>query len=264
MTQPLESTRCKLARAREHLKQLDAERRAFLDTQPFLYIPHYDLETGRHEIRARKLADPPIRLGVLAGDVIHNYRAALDHLVYEVAGYGPKGEAGRGKRTQFPVFDNPRDFHSNKAVYLKGVPKEAVDLLELGQPYKGGERPMAMIARLDDRDKHRALAPVVAAPWAGRLTTIEAKAKKVEPLDGMTYLDEGTVVCVFWTAPQVHVVAHFELDTTLVFGDPAGDNLSLTDLANFGTLIDTFLLNFVDMIDLASLGLPLDGSARRA
>jgi hypothetical protein len=79
----------------------------------------------------------------------------------------------------------------------------------------------------------------------------------------VSYLEDGAVVCVFWTAPQVHVVAHFELDTTLVFGDQTGETLSLTDLANFGSLVDTILLNFTDMIDLVNAGLPLDGSARR-
>jgi hypothetical protein len=258
----LDSTRLKLARAREHFKQLDTERRAFLDTQPFLYVPHYDNETGRHEIRVRKLADPPLRLGLLAGDVIHNYRAALDHLVYQVAGHGPRGESGRGDRTQFPIFDRKRDFDSHIATYLKGVPKEAVPVFELFQPYMGGERLIAMVAALDDRDKHRVLTPVAAAPFAGRLRLIESNATRVETLKGPIYLDDGAVVCVFWTAPKVHVVAHFELDTTLVFGDQTGETLSLTDLANFGNLVDTILLNFTDMIDLVNAGLPLDGSAR--
>lgn len=263
MSHPLDSTRLKVARAREHFKQLDAERRAFIDTQPFVYIPHHDSETGRHEIRVRKFADPPIRLGLLAGDVIHNYRGALDHLVYQVAGYGPHRESGRGKWTQFPIFDNERDFHSKKAIYLKGVPKEAVPVFEACQPYKDPDIASGTIARLDDRDKHRVLTPVVAAPLAGRLRLQEADAIKVETPKGLTYLDDGTVVCVFWTAPKVHVVAHFEMDTTLLFGDPGGDVLSLTDLANFGTFVDAILLTFTDMIDLAIAGLPLDGSAER-
>ena len=139
-----------------------------------------------------------------------------------------------------------------------------MDFFELLQPYKGGERLIAMIARLDDRDKHRVLMPVAAAPFAGQLTLVAGKATKVEPLNRLTYLDDGTVVRVFWTAPKVDVVAHFALNTTLLFGDRDGDALSLTELADFGGLVDTMLLNFVDMIDLASLGLPLDGSARRA
>ena len=131
MGHPLDSSRLKLARAREHFRQLDVERKAFLDTQPYFYVPAYDDDAGRHEIRARVLAAPPLRLGVLAGDVIHNYRAALDHLVYQVAALGPRGEAGRGDRTQFPIFEKKRDFDSHTATYLKGVPKEAVEVFEI-------------------------------------------------------------------------------------------------------------------------------------
>lgn len=252
MAHPLESTRLKLARAREHLKQLDSERRAFLDTQPYFYIPHYDFEAGRHEIRARKLADPPMRLGILAGDIIHNYRAALDHLVYEVASLGPRGVAGRGERTQFPVFDLKRDFDSHVATYLKGVPKEAVEVFELLQPYQAGEQLIASIAQLDDRDKHRVLTPALSAPHAGRLNVIGAKYRKVEMMPGRTHLDDGTVVCTFWTDPNVHVQAHFELDTTLLFGDPGGPELTLTDLANFGAFVDAVLLSFIQLVDQKS------------
>lgn len=249
MGHPLDSSRLKLARAREHFKLLDAERRVFLATQPCFYVPYYDLDSGRHEIRARMIADPPIRLGLLAGDVIHNYRTALDHLVYQVAARGPRGEAGRGDRTQFPIFERKRDFDSHVAIYLKGVPKDAVPVFELCQPYQGGERLISLIARLDDRDKHRVLTPVVSAPHAGRLHLIGENALRVETPPELTHIEDGTVVCVFWTPPHVDVTARFELETTLLFGDPGEAALSLTDLANFGNFVDAILLGFIQLFD---------------
>lgn len=249
MGHPLDSSRLKVARAREHFKVLDAERRAFIETQPYFYVPNYDFESGRHEIRARKIADPPIRLGLLAGDVVHNYRAALDHLVFQVAALGPRGEAGRGDRTQFPIFERKRDFDNHVATYLKGVPKDAVSVFELCQPYQGGERLISLVARLDDRDKHRVLTPVVSAPHGGRLHLMGQEALRIEAPPDLTHIDDGTVVCVFWTPRQVHVTAHFALETTLLFGDPGGEALSLTDLANFGNFVDAILVGFLPLFD---------------
>jgi hypothetical protein len=199
------------------------------------------------------MADPPLRLGLVAADAIHNFRAALDHLVYEVAALGPRGVEGRGERTQFPIFGRKKDFDRHIATYLQGVPKDAVDLFGLLQPYEGGEELIANIAKLDDRDKHRALGAVVSAPHRGELLLMEGKADKVETPPDITHLEDGTVVCVYWTPPGVHLTAPYQLVTTIVFGEPGGVAVTQADLANFGNFVDAVLLAFMPLYD-GSLG----------
>ena len=129
----------------------------------------------------RLRAQPPARLGVLVGDAVHNLRAALDHVVYELASAN-HGEgdlpAEVAEKLQFPVVyertgrggKTPGErFDTSARQKLAGCPRAVFDLIEAEQPYHKGsaytDHPLWQLGQLDNYDKHRTL--TVTAPALG-------------------------------------------------------------------------------------------------
>jgi hypothetical protein len=77
----LENIGEKLKRADEHIAQLQRELRAFIKKAPASHIVNDDAEASEsfRRFHERRIIDA--RLSVLAGDVLHQLRSSLDHLL---------------------------------------------------------------------------------------------------------------------------------------------------------------------------------------
>jgi hypothetical protein len=177
VSHPLTSAFLKVERARKHLTELDQEIRAFVKVDPYRLSFEVDSETGQQVVRFRKVGDKPIRtplrFGLMAGDVIHNLRSALDHVVYQLAIAG----GGTGARSQFPLFEDADEYGLQEARFLDGVVDGQRAIIEGLQPYhvlaafSAGTPPVSErdplaanvhlmnLGRLDNIDKHRLLLP---------------------------------------------------------------------------------------------------------
>jgi len=98
------------------------------------------------------LVIPPI-LSLIVSDCIHNLRAALDYLVYELA-ILDSGAIQDG--TQFPIEDDPKVFDVRRRKHLRGLCDDHVGAVEGLQPYKGVEWTKTLRA-VSNPDKHRHL-----------------------------------------------------------------------------------------------------------
>jgi len=97
---------------------------------------------------------PPPRIGVLCGDVVHNVRSALDHLVNALVvanGGAPKEGAGG---TQFPIRVGGGISLAHEPG--PGASASALRILEDVQPHDVAD-PLAVLNRLSNVDKHRTL-----------------------------------------------------------------------------------------------------------
>jgi hypothetical protein len=111
-------------------------------------------------IRFSGWPDIPVELPVIVSDAIHNMRAALDYIVFELA----KHDSGKVQNgTQFPIEHvkvhptNPaRGFDARKTTYLKGLKQRHIDAIEWLQPYKGVEWTKTL-RDISNPDKHREL-----------------------------------------------------------------------------------------------------------
>jgi hypothetical protein len=109
---------------------------------------------------------PPIspQLSILAGEILHHLRSALDHVVWAIAKHPVSGP---NTRLQFPVMDTPKKYRDAwKTDTLKGVPEKYRDVIESVQPYKSDpieNSVLAVIHKLDIIDKHRLLLLAVTA-----------------------------------------------------------------------------------------------------
>jgi hypothetical protein len=162
----LKGVRAKLDRADEHLNALADAIQVFIsrDPQPFgISVPYFDPNTNWYTVYAIVEEEPPDRLGVILGDVLHNTRSALDHLVWQLVildGGIPKG-GSRGNA--FPISMTEAAWETAKGQHLAGVSEAHRNILEKTQPFKADNPDLSLfgwLRYLSDTDKHQVVHPM--------------------------------------------------------------------------------------------------------
>ncbi len=132
--------RLKLQQAQRHLWELKAEVDRFQESEPD--------------------PTPPLHLGVVVGDFLHNLRCGLDHLIWQLVllnGGTPT------KTHQFPICDTEDEFRRKAKQQLRGLTPSQVNTVASFQPYRlGDEAKMHSLAALRDLsniDKHQFVHP---------------------------------------------------------------------------------------------------------
>ena len=153
---PLYGAQLRFERADGHLTEADGLIRAFAKSCEDYVVSNDHGQT----IRLGGWPDIPMMLPVVVGDAIHNLRAALDYIVFELA-LLDSGKVQNG--TQFPIEDvkfdpvNPkRGFDARRNTYLKGVNDRHAGMIERMQPYHGIDWTKTL-ADISNPDKHRKL-----------------------------------------------------------------------------------------------------------
>lgn len=163
MADPLDGARLKLRRAWDQFNGLVADMRAFLGNQPSPYVPrvHFNAKERSVLITAhiQKIPDP--MWGVRIGEIVHNLRSALDHLVWELVILSTGRPPTLPTKNQFPIF-RYQDGFSGRGVraQLRRVRQDAIDLIQAEQPFHTGEdinSPLWHLHELSNADKHRTL-----------------------------------------------------------------------------------------------------------
>jgi len=102
----------------------------------------------------------PPDLPVVISDAVHNFRAALDYIVYELA---REDSGGIVDGTQFIIedckidpADRSRGFDVRSKRYLKGLTQPHVNAIEVLQPYNGVQWTKDL-RDISNPDKHRTL-----------------------------------------------------------------------------------------------------------
>lgn len=151
---PLQGAFDRVDRAEEHLTEFEAEEASFgqayhdnLLLKPNSQPPP-DFTT--HEQVA---VIPSARSAILLGEVIYNFRAALDYLVFELA-FHDSGIVQNG--TQFPICDAIGGFDGVAPKFLVGLNSAHRAAIEGLQPYNGCNW-AAVLRDISNPDKHRRL-----------------------------------------------------------------------------------------------------------
>jgi hypothetical protein len=90
MMPDLTGVRLKLERAREHIEAIRARCEAFTDRDPPPFASRIEQKSApegsiEYTVYAVVREQPPLDLGPMIGDAVHNIRSALDYLIYELA-----------------------------------------------------------------------------------------------------------------------------------------------------------------------------------
>ena len=236
---PLDGVWAKLERADDHLNVLGMKWQEFLgsDPCPYGFPVEEDAEGLRYTIRVKVHAEPPPLLSAVVGDILHNYRSALDQLAWQLviaAGGKPSGN------TAFPICDTESDWRrkteyrrraNDRAGPLSGIPpgSEIWAFIEDAQPYKRGPTAehLSTLRLLSNRDKHRALLARGAFPDIDSLAAIIHRHPDAVLISqdftlkpGQPLVD-GAVVATLRFAPgtRADVDVHGELGLDPAFSD---------------------------------------------
>jgi hypothetical protein len=154
-------SRLKVKRASKHLNELERKTRAFLDRHPEQFTTHldpqdlnyvfYDIAPGR---------PPPVTLGPVFGDVVHNLRATLDHIAWNLALRNLSGTGCQPfERTAFPLIRNFTEgsIHHFWELAADILPDAIPEITELQPAHSGNpdNHPLAVLDKLWNADKHR-------------------------------------------------------------------------------------------------------------
>lgn len=171
---PLAGVREKILRAAEHLDAFTAEVDTYAASGPYSIVrafeDHIPEQSSRPGLTWRARIDPPaptLRLGILAGDVVHNLRSALDHLAWAVVLQNGGEPSESYPATSFPILPNPLPSAGSSPKTLtfrakSGAASAAAEtILEMLQPYNSGQdlrtHPLWLLNQLWNIDKHRTL-----------------------------------------------------------------------------------------------------------
>lgn len=251
MLSPLDGCRAKIARAGDHLETLKHETARFTEENPWGLIVEADPESNGQLILLRSLrrppADPPMRLSIIAGDVLHNLRSALDHLVWQLVildGGAP------GRVNQFPIFDTPEGFKQRGHRYLAGVTPDHRNRIEAYQPYKGrdGFLLLRALATLNDVDKHQVVHAARQYGLTGPGTITFSPNVRRATIVGrdLTPFEDGAEL--YRVTSWDHVGGEVKVETrptyTVAFGDPTGLVVTRADLIRIATLVSNIVESF--------------------
>jgi hypothetical protein len=206
LNHPLAGCAEKLWRAQDHLELLSSEIKKLGTGEIKPATFRTEFKRNRQDLVwtvVDTVNPPPMRLAVIIGDIVHNLRSSLDHLVFELAFLGKEGKVIPGVRSGFPCCyrrGGDRGWNSDyvQKEQLAGVLPEHRAVIYRAQPcYRrqdatawrrhGKRSPVADLKHLWNEDKHRMVqtAGVIAAtitPRIGPYTDCAATAlPKIHP-----------------------------------------------------------------------------------
>lgn len=158
---PFDASKLKIARARQHLEELETNISGFLARKLFVVVvekpewmpDHLDMVAWVARIRE----EVPNEWSAIIGDIIHNLRAALDVMACDLVRLNSKS----AKKVYFPFARSSSDLAKQmKEKHIDRAGPQVVKEIEKLKPYKGGNLALRAIHDLDIVDKHQSLIAV--------------------------------------------------------------------------------------------------------
>ena len=162
----------KLNRAKFHIQNLNAVLEEFSRSSPYGVSADEDRKPGYKVLYVSRLDEIPKSVSVLLGDILHNLRAALDHLAQQFYFVGTGGSV-QAAHVSYPIFEDAASYKSGVGGKVKGLRQDAIDFIDATNPYRGGNDVLWQIHKLNIIDKHRVLLAVQSASGPVGFDTFE-------------------------------------------------------------------------------------------
>lgn len=164
----------KLDGAQSHLDNLEREIDGWLRKDHYSILPpEQDPNGGPEDWQIRAVCDrPPFHWPRIIGDILHNLRGTLDHLVFSLSSSYSDHPLTKEitEQSEFPIYGDMRSegvaavearYRNDIARKLAGVSPQAKTFIKSLQPYRAGNayssQPLWKIHELSNIDKHRLL-----------------------------------------------------------------------------------------------------------
>jgi hypothetical protein len=157
----LEGCLAKVDRADALLKELADKWVAFLETDPYSHWIDDRTQPGWQRVYCDFSQPPWPYFGVIAGEIAHDLRSALDHFAWReaVEASGHVKAVKHERDITFPIRRSASSFKHAKVLGL--VSKDAAALMERCQPYKRGKgigpKSLGLLHWFNRLDKHHAI-----------------------------------------------------------------------------------------------------------
>jgi hypothetical protein len=180
--------RLKVERAKRHIGELHKLCADLIQRNPYILFSEEDTNTNEIVIRVRVKEDVPCAWGTIVGDIAHNLRAALDHLICDLVVANGKSIS---KTNGFLITGSRETFETYLPKKIEGISRKAEQLIRRFKPYhrghgdKFGCSVLYLLDWLDDLDKHKGIVMVGAAIPASRVKTIFPGHRATIGADGM-------------------------------------------------------------------------------
>jgi hypothetical protein len=247
----LAGCRAKLDWAEKNLDSLNAELKTFFEDDAQTFVTKFDEADQAHVITFKEANKIPIEWGIALGNIVHDVRSALDHLVYQLV---LLAGATYHRRHQFPILDHPNDWigkvneppKKGKEGLLDFIDLQHVAVIESVQPYQPvtGLPRLKTLRRFSNTDKHRlihaARASITGTPQITVFVTIPSVISDLRAPKPGTTVEDGTEVARFRSYTKLDLPksvsggygmplnAEMNVDakfpTTVVFGEPGSED----------------------------------------
>jgi hypothetical protein len=177
----------KLLRANEHRLLLQGELEEFFSSESLGYRVSFDEHGQSFLVHAQLANDGSYRWATMVGDIVHNLRSALDHLVAQLV---LLNDGSPSHQHQFPICETAQNFEVEieRKRRLEGVSAEHQEFIRRVQPFSWAEehewpaniQGLAQLRALSNLDKHQLLLPVRLLPKEFRFAIDFEDAEYVE------------------------------------------------------------------------------------
>jgi hypothetical protein len=208
-----------ILKAKRAYRHIDEFQRCVDDfsSTPFYEIFLHQNEAGEWQPVVRPLKPIPDDLPLIIGDVIHNLRAALEHLVYALV---PERE------TTFPMHQTRKNFETDMSKIdpiEAALPGAKRAFLEKIQPYEDGNGELLYaIHTLDIADKHHQILVTTAAALGGEFCVIHEGDVRVAIAGIRFNPDQTTIIPITgqWS-DKTQLQYNNKAALEVFFGEPA-------------------------------------------
>lgn len=186
---PLDGINAKIARSEEGLTALAALVQAFQTDSIKRVKVTWQLENNFTSFvgRAKGFIPAPIQTSIILGEIIHNIRSSLDHLVCRLA---EQNGAPVVSSHKFPISKAPEYFKKSvEHGSLAGLSHQAIAAVEAVQPYNNADintSTLKLINDLSNADKHRLIVIVGGVVALGTKIQIFNETKENMDIANMT------------------------------------------------------------------------------
>ena len=157
----------KLLRAKQQIQALQLEVRQFTEDRDYAFGIAEDTQTREGVAYVYFSKQPPDNWSVVIGEIIHDLRSCLDHIVYQLA-LRHSRQAMSG--SEFPIFTDAKVFYENDGRgiptrqsgmhKIRGVAPLAQEIIRDVQPFNRGQperHVLWVLQQYSNIDKHRML-----------------------------------------------------------------------------------------------------------
>jgi hypothetical protein len=154
---PFERPRCSLSLAKRRIRDLEAEIKAFMDSEPYANVAERNPTTNELEQKIKFTRRVPCEMEAVAIDVIDNLRSALDQAACACAIAAGGTEA---RRALFPIARDRAQVDQVIERRCQDLPLEIVAVIKGLKPYAGGNDLLVALNALYGVNRYRLLTPM--------------------------------------------------------------------------------------------------------